>query len=126
LCCNSVFKNEEGADIVENALINEDCCIHAINICEVYKDNLSRGEDQEEADRLLFDLYSTGLIIREDMDTELWKEAAQIKASVRRISYADCFALSLTKRLGGILLSSDHHELDPIADSGLYKILFIR
>jgi PIN domain nuclease of toxin-antitoxin system len=120
------LRNEEGADVVENALINENCCIHAINMCEVYKDCLSRGEDQEEADKLLDDLLATGLIIRDDMDPEIWKETAQIKANVRRISYADCFALSLTNRLGGILLSSDHHELDIIDESGLYNICFIR
>ncbi len=37
------LRDEEGADTVESALISEECCIHAINMCEVYKDCLSRG-----------------------------------------------------------------------------------
>ncbi len=120
------LRDEDGADDVEAALLLEECFIHAINMCEVYKDCLSRGEDRTEADQLLDDLYETGLVVREDMDANLWKEAAELKAQVRRISYADCIALSTSKRLNGVLYSSDHHELDPIAENGVYSVHFIR
>ena len=52
--------------------------------------------------------------------------STQLKSQIRRISYADCLALSLTLRLNGTLFSSDHHELDIIADKGIYSIQFIR
>ena len=120
------LRNEEGTDIVGNALMSEKCYIHAINICEVYKDCLSRGEDRSEADQLLDDLFSAGLTVCEDMDSEFWKDAAELKASTRRISYADCIGLRLTNRLKGIFLTSDHHELDPLAKNDIYPIKFIR
>ncbi|PID73663.1 MAG: hypothetical protein CSB33_02635 [Desulfobacterales bacterium] len=120
------LRNEDGADDVESALLSEECFIHAINMCEVYKDCLSRGEDRNEADQLLDDLYGTGLLVREDMDANLWKEAAELKAQVKKISYADCIALSTSKRLNGVLYSSDHHELDSIAKNDVYSIHFIR
>lgn len=120
------LRDEEGADVVESALIQEDCFIHAINMCEVYKDALSRGENRNEADQLIEDLYSAGLVVREDMDEKMWKEAAELKSQIRRISYADCLALSLSVRLNGSLFSSDHHELDIIAGMGIYSINFIR
>lgn len=34
------------------------------------------------------------------------------------ISPVDCFAITLTNRPGGTLLTSDHHELDAIAGGG--------
>jgi len=120
------LRDEEGADVVESALIAEECFIHAINMCEVYKDCLSRGENRIEADQLVEALYSTGLVVREDMDATLWKEAAEFKATIRRISYADCIALSITNRLSGILYSSDRHELEPVAENGICQIRFIR
>lgn len=43
------LRDEAGADIVEAALIHESCVIHAINMCEVYKDCLARNESRLEA-----------------------------------------------------------------------------
>jgi PIN domain nuclease of toxin-antitoxin system len=120
------LRDEEGAEQVESAFLQADCVAHAINLCEVYKDCLVRGEGRAQADQLLSDLASIGLRSREDIDADLWKHAAELKADVRRISYADCFALALTHRLQGVLYSCDHHELDTIANRGIYSIKFIR
>jgi PIN domain nuclease of toxin-antitoxin system len=120
------LRDEGGADIVESALMESDCVIHAVNLCEVYKDCLARGETQQQADEMVNDLYSIGLVSREDMDSIFWKFAGQLKAKYRRISLADCFALALASRAGGQLFSSDHHEFDPIVDDGICQITFIR
>jgi predicted nucleic acid-binding protein len=58
--------------------------------------------------------------------TELWQKAAQIKADWRKVSLADCFALALAIREKGTLVTSDHHELDPLAKAGLCEFRFIR
>ena len=76
------------------------------------------------ADKMIEDLESFGLVSREDVDKELWMQAARMKAEIKRISYADCFDLALTNRLQETFYSSDHHELDPISD--IYPIRFIR
>lgn len=38
------LRDEEGADVVESALLGSECVIHAVNLCEVYKDCLVRDE----------------------------------------------------------------------------------
>lgn len=119
------LRDEKGADLVEAALIEGDCAAHALNACEVYKDCLTRGEPAAQADGLIDDLIATGLAIYEDMDEALWKNAARLKTR-GKIAYADCFALELSMRLGGLLYSSDHHELDAFVGQEGLTIQFIR
>ena len=119
--------DEPGADIVENVLIDEECYIDAINMSEVYKDHLTRNHSEEEANKLIEDLtISAGIIIYEQFDESIWKSAAILKYDVRRISLADCIGLSLSKKLNVNFYTSDHHEMDIIAERGLYNISFIR
>ena len=120
------LRDEPGAEVVEEALLNEKCFAHALNLCEVYKDCLFRGEATATADGLLDDLAGVGVIAREDMDAALWKHVAVLKEQIRKIPYADCFALAMTERLGGILYSSDHNDLDRVDAAGGHSIRFIR
>jgi predicted nucleic acid-binding protein len=108
-------------------IINETytCFIHAINLCEVYYDVI-RNSSQQKADEMLNNLRATGLIFRDDIEQSFWKLVAQYKATIRRVSLADCFALALTKRLNGTLVTSDHKEFDPIVPLGICSINFIR
>ena len=120
------LRDEDGADVVESALINDECIVHALNMCEVYKDCFASGDDKQKADQLLLDLQSIGLNSCEEMDEDLWKNAALLKSKYKKVSLADCFALSLTSRENGKLLTSDHHELDSLVDKGICEIEFIR
>ncbi len=120
------LRNEQGADIVESVLLNDTCVAHAINLYEVYKDCLVRGESEVLADEILDDLESIGLGFREDMDPAMWKRAATLKMEIGRISIADCLALTLSERIEGTLYTSDHHELDPVEAQGIISIRFIR
>ncbi len=54
------------------------------------------------------------------------RRRGQLKAEWRRISLADCFALALAIREKATLVTSDHHELDRIAETGLCPFRFIR
>jgi predicted nucleic acid-binding protein len=120
------LRNENGAEAVEAALLGDhDCVVHVLNICEVYYDCLRRGSTAQ-ADELLEDLSSIGLITRDDIDASLWKTAAGFKANIRRVSLADCFAIAMTKRLNAELMTSDHHEFDAIDAQGICPINFIR
>ena len=71
------------------------------------------------------DLRWLGVVERNDLDEEFWREIGVLKGT-HRVSLADCCALALAKRLGGILLTSDHHEFDPLATLGICPITFIR
>ena len=120
------LRGEEGAEVVQHALLRNDCMIHALNLCEVYKDCLVRGEDKAIADAMLHDLRVIGLTVRQDMDEDIWKDAATTKAQFRRIALADCYAVALTRRTHGTLFTSDHAELTAIQSHNVCRVRFIR
>jgi PIN domain nuclease of toxin-antitoxin system len=124
----SLIKNEDGSAVVRQVLESEDnvCLVHAVNLCEVYYDCL-RCYGNDPTENLLVKLTEAGLIIRSDMDNDFWKAAGALKAR-GRISLADCFAVALTVREDAVLLTSDHHELEPLISTHGFpaKVQFIR
>ena len=85
-----------------------------------------RAEGENIALEAINDLEKSGLIFREDMDLEFWKEAGSYKATIKRVSLADCFAIALANREQAILVTSDHHEFDYISEQEICQIMFIR
>lgn len=120
------LRDEPGADIVDRAIrdVDSKCVAHGINLCEVFYDALRRTEESK-AQSVLADLQAVGVHTHNDFDDTFWLEAGRMKAA-HRASLADCFAIALTKRVSGTLLTSDHHELDPLAALGVCPISFIR
>ena len=123
----AILEDEPGADVVENLLQEpaSRCLIHAVSACEVYYDLYKRG-NIEDADTLDAIFAEYGLVVLESMPSDLWRIAGRLKAEWRRVSLADCFALALAIREEGTLVTSDHHELDRLAESGVCSIRFIR
>jgi len=120
------LRDEAGAEVVEALITNtqHNCMIHAINLCEVYYDFL-RSAGEAVAQEAINDCATIGLTIREDMDINFWQDVGKLKAN-HRLSLADCFALALTQRVQGQLVTSDHHEFDPIAVAKNGVIQFFR
>lgn len=123
----ALLDDEPGAEAVEALLAGENhrCLIHILNVCEVYY-HIYRRADQERASKLEGILESYGFELDGMLVPVLWQEAGQLKAEWRRVSLADCFALALTIQEKATLVTTDHHELDPIAQAGLCPIRFIR
>lgn len=120
------LKDEDGAEIVEGHLAgDEECVAHVVNLCEVYYDYL-RSEDEDAAKSVVEDLKGDGLVLREDMDESFWQEIGRLKATPVRISLADCFAIVLSNRIAGRVVTSDHHEFDAVAEQGICEVAFIR
>lgn len=119
--------DEEGAAAVDDLIADAEqrCLLTALNICEVYYD-LRRRNRGEDADALESLLVAAGFEIVEEFPSSLWKEAGRLKADLRRVSLADCFAMALVLRENGELVTSDHHELDRVAESGLVPVRFVR
>ncbi len=120
------LNGEAGADVVETYLldVNAVCIAHAINLCEVYYQAF-RQSGEQAAEMAMSKLDAVGIRARADFDDALWKQAGRIKGS-HRVSIADAIAIALTQRVKGELITSDHHELDPLAQSGVYQITFFR
>jgi uncharacterized protein with PIN domain len=123
----ALLEDEPGAGVVEDLLQEPThrCVIHALNACEVYYDLYRRG-NMEDADTLETILGELGLELLETLPPDLWRAAGKLKAEWRRVSLADCFALALTRQVEGALVTSDHHELDRLAEAGVCPIRFIR
>lgn len=120
------LRDERGGSVVETFLTDgmDTCVAHAINLCEVYYD-FFRSADEATAKAAIADLEDLGVIVREDMDREFWQEVGRYKAT-NKASLADCTAIALANRVGGELVTSDHHEFDAIAANGVCQIRFIR
>ncbi len=101
------------------------CFVHAVNLCEVYYDYM-RTNDEQAAKRIITELIEMPLAVRDDMDPDFWQLAGGYKVTLRRISLADCFCLSLALRVGGEVVTADHHEFDAVQQQGICPIKFIR
>lgn len=121
------LRGETWADVFERALLDSGsrCLAHSINMCEVFY-TFMRDGGEAAAVNAISDLRAVGVVERDDSDQSFWLEVGKLKAVQRKVSLADCCAIVLTKRDGGTLLTSDHHELDAVAAAGLCGVTFIR
>lgn len=117
---------EQGALVVDGLLndANAVCYAHAVNLCEVFYDSL-RATGEHQARQTIEDLYSAGVIERRDLSRSFWQSIGRLKAR-GRISLADCFGIALAQHLGGEIVTSDHHEFDPLVQFSIVPIRFIR
>jgi predicted nucleic acid-binding protein len=118
---------EPGRDIVRDHLADPANIpyAHVLNICEVYYDFVRRI-DEVTASAAVADLRRVGLRTKRIMSERFWRRAGQLKGTVRRVSIADCFAITLANELDATVLTSDHHEFDAIAQQGICRVTFIR
>lgn len=119
--------DEEGADLLEDYLASEDsvCYVHSLNFCEVYYHAHRLGSEKEAKD-LIEEFLGLGFVERNDLDKEFWQHAGDLKSVHKKVSLADCAAIALALRLDAVLVSSDHHELDALAERGICRIEFFR
>jgi len=123
----AVLRREPGAEAIESLLADERslCLIHVLNLCEVAYDTLRQSPDVSLIEWVAA-IEAFGLTVHWNIDAELFARAARLKAHWRRVSSADCFALALAQELNGELVTSDHHELDPLAAAGVSGNCFFR
>lgn len=123
----ALVKDETGAQIVEEYLLssNHQCMIHNINICEVYYGFL-RSEGEEFTKQIIDRLQASNVMFRDDLTPSFWQQVATYKAMIKRISLADCFALTLAHQEKAVLLTSDRKEFEPVVSLNICDIQFIR
>jgi predicted nucleic acid-binding protein len=122
----ALLKAESGEDVVWAHLLDPHNTVyaHSLNLCEVYY-HFHRHLGEARAEGALEDLRYLGVVERSDFDEPFWKEAGKLKAG-GNIALADCIAVTLTNRVGGTVLTSDHGEFDPVAAAGVCPVTFIR
>lgn len=121
------LRDEAGAGVVAEALLDSEsrCYAHALNLCEVFYD-FHRASGEADALQAIADLREVGVLEDSNAAAAVWQAAGTLKANLRRVSLADCFALELAERLRATILTADHHEFDALAVQTGYRITFIR
>ena len=119
------LRREEGWEEVLRTLDEEQCCAHIANLCEVFY-GFGSEFGEETGHSALHDLREMGIVTHMDSDLDFWTQVGQHKLNLRRISLADCMCLTLAQRLGGVVVTTDHHEFDQVSEIGLCRVRFIR
>jgi predicted nucleic acid-binding protein len=122
------FNDEVGAEVVEDLLERARhgrarLYVAAVNVYELFYDCLKR--DAATAQQLADDVYGLPLTVVEALDRILMQYAGGFKAAYR-VSLADSVALGLAQQHSAYLVSSDHHEFDPIDRDGKARFWWIR
>ena len=108
---------------------NVELYVHSANLCEVFH-TVWRTEGEQESHAVLKALEDGGIIERNDMDGEFWRDADALIV-MRRLAGAslplgDALGVALARRLDVEFVTSDKHEIQPLHDANLVKALFIR
>lgn len=113
------LNGEAGASVVATLLAdaNNRCCAHVMNLCEVHYGTL-RATNQKIASAALATLYADGVVKRRDVSQHFWQRVGRLKAR-GRISLPDCFCIVLAQEVAGEVVTSDHHEFDPLVPLGI-------
>ena len=123
------YAKEPGWDVVRKIIDdaiadNAELYMHKVNLFEVFYD---AWKTQSEADAIstLTKFRALPVSVIDIFTDELMTEATRFKTT-HRISVADAFALGLAKLENAALVTSDHHEFDPIEAAGDATFLWIR
>ena len=127
------LNGEPGHEIVAALLADPDRDVpvfaHAVNLFEVFHLFL-RAVGTAGAEEAIADLKADGVIERQDLDGDFWRDAAALVATQRgqglQLAQGDAFGLALARREGADFFTADRHELAPVAATGAASIIFIR
>ncbi len=108
---------------------------HSTNLCEVFY-HVQLDTDEATAHAAIAVLRARGLTERADMDANFWQEMARTIATARRmtkldgssatLALGDAFGVALANRLGGVFVTKDRSEIEPLHDAGMVDAHFIR
>jgi len=137
------FKRESGFEKVQELLNDEDIVVyaHAVNLAEVFYDfgPSSESQNRRAAEEAIAILKGLGVIERNDMDTDFWRDIAFLISERRaqpprpekprekpKLALGDAFGIALSRRLGCEFVTADKTEVEPLQSAGMCRAEFIR
>jgi len=129
-CALLAFLNdEEGADTVEKLLEQSitgsvSVSMSIINLLEVYYGEL-RDKGVDVAQIVLDVVHHYSIKIVNTVSNQVFHHAGRLKASYR-CSLADAIGLATTIEVSGQFVTSDHHELEAIAENEPIPFIWFR
>jgi len=122
----AALTDEPGVEVIESLFLRDDVEIvmNKLNLLEVYYD-IYRRSGSMMADEMLDEIGRSPIRVIPEMTDAVFKEAGRLKA-IYRISLADAVALAEASVTGGSLVTSDHHEFDPVQATEKISFFWIR
>jgi predicted nucleic acid-binding protein len=120
------LREELGAHVLKELIERHDTflAMHICNLGEVYYD-FFREEGVTAAQAAWTNALTLPIDLRRDADDAFIQRVGVIKVE-ERVSFADAFALALAERLNISLVTTDHHESDPVEQKGHFRFLWLR
>ncbi|MFP4030015.1 MAG: PIN domain-containing protein [Desulfococcaceae bacterium] len=120
------FRGETGGETLDN-LFSEPrnrFHLHSVTLAEIYYDCL-RTSDSPNANDLFEDISGLPIKIAWNLTPELIARVGHFKTT-QRVSFADCFVLSLAEMENATVISTDHHEFDVIEQKNVLRFFWLR
>jgi predicted nucleic acid-binding protein len=125
----AAFNGEPGADMVREKLAA--CAAHeitlhmgAIQVLEVYYDRIY-VKGQKYADEFLDHFFESNIIVDRRISDPVISKAGHYKTTYD-MSLADAICLATAASKSVTLITSDHHEFDPVEEAEHFPFLWIR
>ncbi len=120
---------EPGTDVVEARFIRAEATLcqlymHAINAYELYY-QFYRHKNEDEANQLWRNILQLPLTVWYTFNEEIVKTAGRMKGTFN-LSVADSFLLAQAILLDATVVTSDHHELDTVDQTGTVSFHWFR
>jgi PIN domain nuclease of toxin-antitoxin system len=120
------FNDEDGAAVVEDLLAsNKEIFMSVVNLYEVCYDAARTVGSERAVTEILETVRRLPIAIVWEVSDEQLQAAARFKIRYK-ISLADSFALGLADVFDAVLVSADHHELEPVERAGEVSVLWFR
>jgi predicted nucleic acid-binding protein len=125
----AVLTMEKGADNIRNlfqkTVDNQAVLVmNKFNFLEVYY-KIYKVYGKASADDLVETMKQMPVIIKDSLTDEVLKEAGRIKVTYK-MSFADSIAIAETIINKGSLVTSDHHEIEPVEKKENINITWFR
>lgn len=120
------LRQEPGAEVLKELIehLSTFLAMHVCNLGEVYYD-FFRDDGIGATQTAWSNTLALPLELRRDADDIFIQRVGVIKVT-KKVSFADAFALALSERLNLPLVTTDHHEFDPIEQKGYFRFLWLR
>jgi predicted nucleic acid-binding protein len=120
------LRQEPGAEVLKELIEHPSTFLtmHVCNLGKVYYD-FFRDDGIVAAQTAWANTLILPLELRRDADDIFIQRIGVIKVT-ERVSFADAFALALSERLNLPLVTTDHHEFEPIEQKGHFRFLWLR
>jgi predicted nucleic acid-binding protein len=124
----SYLHDEPGSDVVDDLLKKAAdgktaIYMHIINLIEAHYVNI-RGLGADKAAIILEKILAAPIQIVSVVSDMIFKEACRLKASYK-CSLADAVGLATAFELSGQFVTSDHHELETVAENEQLSFLWL-